>query len=127
MKVLVTGGAGFIGSHLVDLLVARGHEAVVLDSLDPQVHGPGAVEPRHIAGHVASGAVRFIRGDVNDRDAVASGLEGAKAVVHLAAAVGVGQSMYEPHYYVQSNSGGTGLLLDVIAHERGALERIVVA
>ena len=127
MKVLVTGGAGFIGSHLVDLLVSRGHETVVLDSLDPQVHGPGAVEPRHIAGHVGSGVVRFIRGDVNDRDAVASGLEGAQAVVHLAAAVGVGQSMYEPHYYVQCNSGGTGLLLDVIARARGELRKLVVA
>jgi dTDP-L-rhamnose 4-epimerase len=127
MKVLVTGGAGFIGSHLVDLLVAKGQEVVVLDNLDPQVHGPGAAEPRHIAGHVATGAVRFVRGDVTDRDALGSAVEGSEAIVHLAAAVGVGQSMYEPHYYVRCNSGGTGLLLDLIARDRGRLRKLVVA
>jgi dTDP-L-rhamnose 4-epimerase len=125
--VLVTGGAGFIGSHLVDLLLGRGHEVVVLDSLDPQVHGPNAQGPRHLAGHLARGAVRFLRGDVRDRAALAGALEGADAVVHLAAAVGVGQSMYEPHYYVSTNSGGTGLLLDLVARSRGRLRKLVVA
>jgi dTDP-L-rhamnose 4-epimerase len=125
--VLVTGGAGFIGSHLVDLLVARGHDVVVLDNLDPQVHGPDAQGPRHLTGHVANGAVRFLRGDVREREALAKAFEGAEAVVHLAAAVGVGQSMYEPHYYVSTNSGGTGLLLDLLARSKGRLRKLVVA
>lgn len=127
MRVLVTGGAGFIGSHLVDLLLARGHEIVVLDNLDPQVHGPSPPGPRHLEAHVASASVRFLRGDVTDREAFAEALEGAEAVVHLAAAVGVGQSMYEPHYYVSTNSGGTGLLLDLVSHSKHPLRKLVVA
>ena len=120
MRVLVTGGAGFIGSHLVDRLLDGRHEVVVLDNLDPQVHGRVS-EPRHLASHVAAGAVRFLRGDVTDRAALATALEGAEAVVHLAAAVGVGQSMYEPHYYVHTNATGTGVLLDLIAKAPGGL------
>ncbi len=127
MKVLVTGGAGFIGSHLVDRLVERGHETTVLDCLDPQVHGPGATAPPHIAGHLVSGAVRFIRGDVTDREAVARALDGAEAIVHLAAAVGVGQSMYEPLYYVHNNDMGTGVLLDHVVRSRGRVHKLVVA
>ena len=127
MKVLVTGGAGFIGSHVVDLLVARGHETTVLDNLDPQVHGSGASEPRHILGHVRSGAVRFVRGDVTDREAVGRSLNGAEAIVHLAAAVGVGQSMYQPHYYVHTNATGTGLLLDLIARQPNRIRKLLVA
>jgi dTDP-L-rhamnose 4-epimerase len=126
MKVLVTGGAGFIGSHLVDRLVEARHEVVVLDNLDPQVHGR-VEQPRHLAGHLASGAVRFLRGDVTDRAALGAALEGAEAVVHLAAAVGVGQSMYEPHYYVHTNATGTGLLLDLMAKSPGRVRKLVVA
>jgi dTDP-L-rhamnose 4-epimerase len=127
MKVLVTGGAGFIGSHLIDLLVEHGHEATVLDSLDPQVHGPGASEPRHILGYVRTAAVRFVRGDVTDREALGKALDGAEAVVHLAAAVGVGQSMYQPHYYVHTNATGTGLVLDLIARRPKGIRKLVVA
>lgn len=127
MRVLVTGGAGFIGSHLVDRLVEAGHETTVLDVLDPQVHGPGAREPKLIDRHVRDGAVRFLMGDVTDRAAVTRALDGAEVVVHLAAAVGVGQSMYEPHYYVHTNCTGTGLLLDVLAHARGSACRLIVA
>jgi dTDP-L-rhamnose 4-epimerase len=125
--VLVTGGAGFIGSHLVDLLVARGHEVTVLDNLDPQVHGTSAAEPRHLAAHLASGAVRFRRGDVTVREDLAEVLQGAEAVVHLAAAVGVGQSMYEPDYYVRTNSLGTGLVLDLVARSASRPRKLVVA
>jgi dTDP-L-rhamnose 4-epimerase len=127
VRVLVTGGAGFIGSHLVDLLVARDHPVVVLDNLDPQVHGPAAVAPRHLARHLASGAVRFLHGDVTNRDQLSAALADADAVVHLAAAVGVGQSMYEPHYYVHTNCGGTGLLLDLLARGTKPLRKLVVA
>ena len=105
MRVLVTGAAGFIGSHVVDLLVGHAHEVIALDNLDPQVHGPEAREPRHLQDHVRAGAVRFLRGDVTDRGALAPALEGTDAVVHLAAAVGVGQSMYEIERYVRTRRG----------------------
>jgi dTDP-L-rhamnose 4-epimerase len=123
----VTGGAGFIGSHFVDLLVARGHEVTVLDNLDPQVHGAGATEPRHIAAHVSAGNIRFIRGDVTDREAVARSLDQVEVVVHLAAAVGVGQSMYQPHYYVHTNDTGTGMLLELALGSRDRIRKLVVA
>ena len=126
MRILVTGGAGFIGSHLVDDLVGRGHEVVVLDNLDPQVHGPGA-QPVLIDDHLRSRRVRFLRSDVADLAAVDSALEGVSAVVHLAAAVGVGQSMYRPHYYVHANSEGTGVLLEAIARRSSRPRTLVVA
>jgi dTDP-L-rhamnose 4-epimerase len=127
VKTLVTGGAGFIGSHVVDLLVKNGHPVTVLDNLDEQVHGREASRPRYLESHLACGAVRFIRGDVNDRAAVGQALEGNEVLVHLAAVVGVGQSMYRPHYYVANNSGGTGLLLDVIAASAVKPQKMVVA
>jgi dTDP-L-rhamnose 4-epimerase len=127
VKILVTGGAGFIGSHVVDLLVARGHQVRVLDNLDPQVHGPGAAEPRHILGHVRAQAVEFRRGDVTDSAAMQDALEGVESVIHLAATVGVGQSMYEPLYYVHTNATGTGLLLDRIAKNARPMRKLVVA
>ncbi len=126
MRVLVTGGAGFIGSHLVDDLVQRGHEIVVLDNLDAQVHGSTA-EPLLIADHVRSRRVVFLRADVTDLAAVDGSLDGVAAVVHLAAAVGVGQSMYRPHYYVHSNSEGTGVLLEALARRTDRPRKLVVA
>jgi dTDP-L-rhamnose 4-epimerase len=127
MKVLVTGGAGFIGSHVVDRLVARGDEVVVLDNLDPQVHGADATEPTQIASHVASGAVRFMRADVLDREPLRTALDGVEAVVHLAAAVGVGQSMYEPFHYVHTNGSGTGQVLQLLTEREAKVAKLVVA
>lgn len=127
MRVLVTGGAGFIGSHVVDRLVERGHDVVVLDNLDPQVHGEGASEPGNIAGHVTEGRVQFLRGDVRDAVAVEHALRGVDAVVHLAAAVGVGQSMYAPHYYTSVNVDGQGVLMEAMAKESKRYRRFVVA
>jgi dTDP-L-rhamnose 4-epimerase len=126
-NVLVTGGAGFIGSHLVDRLVERGHAVTVIDNLDPQVHGPGASEPLHLAAHVAAGAVRFLRGDVCDRAALRQALEGTDSVVHLAAVVGVGQSMYQPHYYVHNNGVGSALLLELVVPLRQRVRKLIVA
>lgn len=122
MKVLVTGGAGFIGSHLVDALVAAGHAVRVLDSLDPQVHGPGAARPAYL--HPAA---ELHVGDVRDRAAVRRALGGVEAVFHQAAAVGVGQSMYEIERYVSVNSLGAAVLLEAIVERRAALRRVVVA
>jgi dTDP-L-rhamnose 4-epimerase len=119
-KVLVTGGAGFIGSHVVELLLEQGHSVRVYDSLVDQVHrGAG---PQYVPREA-----EFIRGDVRDRDSAAAALKGVTSVVHLAAEVGVGQSMYEVSRYVEANSGGTALLLDILANNRTEVSRIVVA
>ena len=125
-RILVTGGAGFIGSHIVDALVAHGHAVRVLDNLDPQVHG-ATTGPASIAGHVDSGTVEFIHGDVRDASIVASALDGIDLVTHQAAAVGVGQSMYRIADYVRANCEGTGVLLQAIIERDRPLERLVVA
>lgn len=127
MKVLVTGGAGFIGSHLVDQLVERGATVTVLDNLDPQVHGPDAREPRNLARHLRANTVRFVRADVTHRPAVEDAMDGVEAVVHLAAAVGVGQSMYQPLHYVHTNACGTGVVLDLVVAARARIRKLVVA
>jgi dTDP-L-rhamnose 4-epimerase len=120
--VLITGGAGFIGSHLADALVARGLCVRVLDSLDPQVHGPGATRPRFLPS-----GVEFLHGSVTDRALVDRALRGARTVVHLAAAVGVGQSMYAIAPYVAANVNGTGVLLDTMVNGGHAVRCLVVA
>jgi dTDP-L-rhamnose 4-epimerase len=119
VHVLITGGAGFIGCHVARALLDRGHEVRVLDCLIDQVHGkarrPSAL-PR---------SVELVGGDIRDRDAVAGALRGIDRVVHLAAEVGVGQSMYAVDRYVSVNDLGTATLLqELIAHP---VERIVVA
>jgi dTDP-L-rhamnose 4-epimerase len=117
--VLITGGAGFIGSHLADELLAHGYAVRVLDDLTPQVHGEGG-RPAYLSAEVA-----LHEGDVRNSDAVARALEGVDAVVHLAARVGVGQSMYEIAGYIGVNSLGTAVLLETLLDRR--VERLVVA
>jgi dTDP-L-rhamnose 4-epimerase len=120
--VLVTGGAGFIGSFLVDALVGEGHDVRVYDALVPQVHGPDEALP----GYLNPG-VEFVKGDVRDRDALARALRGVDVVFHLAAAVGVGQSMYEIEHYTASNTLGGAVLLDLLANTRHQVRKMVVA
>jgi dTDP-L-rhamnose 4-epimerase len=119
MRTLVTGGAGFIGTHLVRALVAQGDDVVVLDSLEEQVHG--GVVPEMPEG------VELIIGDVGDAEAADRALAGADRVVHLAAAVGVGQSMYEIARYTQRNTMATALFLERLVATRPLPARIVVA
>jgi dTDP-L-rhamnose 4-epimerase len=117
--ILVTGGAGFIGSHLADELLEQGHRVRILDSLVDQVHG-GAEWPEYL-----SECVELIVGDVRDRSLVREALDGADAVVHLAARVGVGQSMYEIAEYVSANTQGTAVLLEALLDR--PVRKLVVA
>ena len=121
-KVLVTGGAGFIGSHLVDALVESGVRVRVLDILEPQVHGPAREVPVYF-----NPAAELVKGDVRDRELLRTCLEGVDVVFNLAAAVGVGQSMYEIERYVSANTLGTAVLLDVLANRRHSVRKLVVA
>ncbi|MFO1188192.1 MAG: NAD-dependent epimerase/dehydratase family protein [Alphaproteobacteria bacterium] len=127
MKVLVTGGAGFIGSQTVDTLLAAGHDIIVLDVLDPQVHGHCNGKPANLAGPLGRGDIRFVAGSVEDRELVATLARDCDTIVHLAAAVGVGQSGYQPYAYTASNALGTASVLDAIATGRTKVERLVVA
>src|SRR4051794_27094382 len=120
--ILITGGCGFIGSHLSDELLARGCRVRVLDNLCPQVHGPAQARPDYLDSDV-----ELIRGDVRDPQAVRRALRGIDSVVHLAAAVGVGQSMYEIASYTDINNLGTAVLLEAIVEKREQIQRLVVA
>jgi|SRR5437870_5441127 len=116
-RVLITGGAGFVGSHLADALAAAGHEVILFDNIEPQVHGDGArrpayLDPRH----------RLERGDIRDLDALTPLVREADVIVHLAAMVGVGQSMYQVRRYTDVNVMGMATLLDAIATQRARLK-----
>jgi dTDP-L-rhamnose 4-epimerase len=119
MRTLVTGGAGFIGSHLVRRLVELGDDVVVLDSLESQVHGGAAP--------VLPDGVEFHHGDVGDAELVDVALEGVERIVHLAAAVGVGQSMYEIADYVRKNTHATAVFLERLVARPTRPSRLVVA
>lgn len=124
-RILITGGAGFIGSHLALALVTRGHRVRVLDTLASQIHGEAPEQSalyRSIQGHV-----EFHRGSVTCRDDLMAVLPGCDTVVHLAAETGTGQSMYAIRHYTDVNVGGTALLLDLIANEQLSVRRVVVA
>jgi dTDP-L-rhamnose 4-epimerase len=119
--VLVTGGAGYIGSHLVDGLITRGYRVTVLDVLEPQVHRSGTW-PSY-----ANPQARYVRGDVRDRAVFEPLVLEADAVVHFAAAVSVGQSMYQIDRYVDVNTRGTALLLDILVNTKHHVEKVLVA
>ena len=120
MQILITGGAGFIGSHLADDLIARGHRVRGLDHLSPQVHGADARRPAYLHPDL-----ELVRGDVRDAATVQRALAGVDAVFHLAAAVGVGQSMYEIEHYTSTNNIGTAVLLEALIAR--PVQRLVVA
>ncbi|MBX3730606.1 MAG: SDR family NAD(P)-dependent oxidoreductase [Candidatus Sumerlaeia bacterium] len=120
--VLVTGGAGFIGSHTVDRLLHLGYRVRVFDNLDPQVHGGRQTPPDYL-----SPEAEFVRGDMRDRDAVRRALDGIDAVIHDAGAVGVGQSQYQVDHYIDVNVRGTAVLLDVLVNDKTSVERVLVA
>jgi len=118
-KILITGGAGFIGSHLADELLRAGHHVRVLDCLSPQVH-PGGRRPDYLDDRV-----ELVKGDVRDADAVTAALDGIDIVYHFAAMVGVGQSMYQIADYTGVNDLGTAVLLQALIER--PVERLIVA
>ena len=119
-RVLITGGAGFIGSHVADALIESGYEVRLLDVLSPQVHGPKRERPDYL-----NPAAELMIGDVTDTLAVERALRGVDMVLHLASSVGVGQSMYDIEPYVRTNELGTAVLLQALANR--PVKRLVVA
>ena len=123
MNVLVTGGAGFIGVHMVRRLLREGCAVAVMDNFSAQIHGARQELPNDLQGHV-----ELYRADVRDSDAVHKALTNRDAVVHLAAETGTGQSMYEISRYQDVNLGGTATILDAIVNRPGmGLHKIVLA
>jgi dTDP-L-rhamnose 4-epimerase len=120
LRILITGGAGFIGSHLAQKLIEEGHKVRVLDNFSEQVHGENQELPSFIKDDV-----ELIRGDVRSPDDVNRALEGIDVVYHFAASVGVGQSMYEIHSYVDNNNLGTANLLQNLI--RYPIKKLVIA
>ena len=119
-SILITGGAGFIGSHLADELIGQGYRVKVLDNLSPQVHGGAGDRPAYLHPDV-----ELVQGDVRDRRAVNKALKGVDAVYHFAAMVGVGQSMYAINDYVDVNNRGTAVLLEALVEK--PVQRLIVA
>ncbi len=120
-NILVTGGAGYIGSHLVDALVRRDYRVTVLDNLEPQVHRSGTW-PSY-----ANAKAHYVEGDVRDRSVFEPLVLRSQAVVHFGAAVSVGQSMYQVDRYVDVNTRGTALLLDILVNSKHNVEKVIVA
>lgn len=125
MKILITGGAGFIGSHLSLALIERGHTVRVLDNLSKQIHGDDPEKSPLL--QKIEGKVDFIRGSVTSENDLRAALQSIDAIVHLAAETGTGQSMYEVHRYTEVNSGGTALLLDIVANDKLPIKKMIVA
>ena len=117
MKILITGGAGFIGSNLALHLKSIGHEVTILDILSPQIHGDNPSETSPLYRSIKD-TTNFALGSVTDVAAWEAVLPGQDAIVHLAAETGTGQSMYEIKRYVDVNVGGTGIMLDLLANGR---------
>jgi len=120
--ILITGGAGFIGSHLAEKLFEIGYKVKIIDNLSPQIHGPNVKLPQYLRGRV-----EFLKGDIRNREDVERAIPGADAVIHLAAETGVGQSMYEIARYVDTNIRGSAILLEAIAEAGTKVKKIILA
>lgn len=125
-NILITGGAGFIGSRLALKLISEGYSVTVLDNLSPQIHGQNPVQQSPLY-HAISGKVNFIKGDVCSRSDVEEAIRNQDAIVHLAAETGTGQSMYQIEQYNHVNVSGTALILDVLVNQPHSIKKIVLA
>ena len=124
-NILITGGAGFIGSNLALKLLKRGYRVTVLDSLAAQIHGDDP-DRSPLYGSIKN-EVRFVHGDVTVREDWEKALKDQDAIVHLAAETGTGQSMYEIQKYTETNIGGTSLMLDILTNSKHRVRKVVVA
>lgn len=126
MKILITGGAGFIGSWLVPELLRYGHQVTVLDNLSPQIHG---ALPRSEVDWLTQGAngLEFVRADIRDAQAMDAALTGTDAVIHLAAETGTGQSMYRIAHYYDVNQQATAAMFEAIATRHKQVKRVILA
>ncbi|MEC8273230.1 MAG: NAD-dependent epimerase/dehydratase family protein [Bacteroidota bacterium] len=124
-NILISGGAGFIGSNLALKLVSLGHNIRVLDNLSPQIH-TNSKENSELYQSI-KGKVTFINGDVRNRKDWQKAIANSTIIVHLAAETGTGQSMYQIEKYVQVNCGGTAIMLDILANEKHSIKKVVVA
>lgn len=122
VNILVTGGAGFIGSHLADALIRKGHFVRVLDNLDPQVHGASGEKPDHL-----NKEAQFIKADIRNYALLKKALKDIEVIFHLAARVGIGQSMYEISKYTGINTLGTANLLDILIGAKDKIKKLIVA
>lgn len=125
-KILITGGAGFIGSNLALRLVANGNIVTIIDSLSPQIHGELPLENSPLYLSIRN-KVNFIHSSILDRSALYSAIAENEIIVHYAAETGTGQSMYQIHNYVEVNVTGTALLLDILANSKTNVKKVVVA
>ena len=124
-KILVTGGAGFIGSSLVLKLLNKDYKVVVLDNLSEQIHGKDP--ERSFTYNLIKDKVKFIKGDVRNIDDWKNALKDIDIVVHLAAETGTGQSMYEINKYIETNIGGTGKLLEILTNGNHKVNKLIIA
>lgn len=125
-NILITGGAGFIGSRLAIKLKNLGYSVTVLDNLSTQIHGENPEKDSPLFRSV-SGKINFIKGDVTNRNDVEKAIENQDAIIHLAAETGTGQSMYEIEKYSRVNVSGTALILDVLVNKKNSLKKFVLA
>jgi len=121
-NILITGGAGFIGSHLADALINKGYFVRVLDNLEPQVHGDQQKKPNYL-----NEKIEFIQGDIQDLDIIKKSIIDIDAIYHFAANVGVGQSMYQIDKYISVNTQGTARLFDYLVNGEHSIQKILVA
>jgi len=121
-KILIIGGAGFIGSHLVDLLIEKGHDIIVFDNLEEQVHGKIEEPPKYLNKNI-----KFIKGNIINYENLHSAVKDVEMIFHFAAAVGVGQSMYQIAKYIESNTLGTANLLDILVNKEHSVKKLIVA
>lgn len=126
MNILITGGAGFIGSNLALKLIEKGHYITVLDNLSKQIHGenPEETSPLYLS---IKDKVKFIKGTVTSSEDLIKAIDGQDVIVHLAAETGTGQSMYQIEHYTNVNIGGTALLLDILTNKPNSVKKVVVA
>jgi dTDP-L-rhamnose 4-epimerase len=125
-NILITGGAGFIGSNLALKLINKGYNITVLDNLSPQIHGDAPLNDSPLYLSIKD-KVNFIHGTVTSKKDWEKALSGQDAVVHLAAETGTGQSMYEIQKYVDTNINGTAIMLDILANQQCGIKKIVIA